>query len=478
MEWQRTQIQLSYSLVAGDDLNLKVVAYRHDFTRAWRKLNRFRNLSGGATTAVNDVLTDPTGNNELLLSMARGEVSSESIFSQATVPNLLGIGTNDRTFVSQGIQADGEYHWVGSTVDQQIRFGARVHYDEIERRHDEAAYAMVVADGEPGQVVRQSEIEPILTNDESAVAIAAYLQDELTILDDLTLTPGLRSEIIFTRSEQFALDEQSESRTRTGESFVLIPGMGVHYDLGAGFGVLAGVHRGFSPVAPGQSDDVEPETSWNYEGGLRFTRGKSRAEAIGFFSDYSNLLLTCTFSSGCPPEQIGQQFNAADIFVYGLEAAASHEETLGDIVRLSLDVSYTLTLSEFRSSFTTGSPQFESVTEGDRLPYVPIHQANVTLGLTVPIFGAPTGLLVSYTFVDRMRNEASQGDIADADLTDVQHVVDATAQVEFGYGTRLYARVDNLLNQAFIASRRPFGARPGKPFQFQLGFSVSWDEDN
>ena len=42
-------------------------------------------------------------------------------------------------------------------------------------------------------------------------------------------------------------------------------------------------------------------------------------------------------------------------------------------------------------------------------------------------------------------------------------VVDASATVEVLPGWRLGLRVDNALDQRGIVSRRPFGARPGKP---------------
>ena len=474
MDWERTQAQVSYGLVVGDDLQVKLVAYRHDFERAWIKLNRFRTLSGANSTSVESVLTDPTANNQLLLRMARGELSTQEIFSQDNVPSYLGIGTNDREFVSQGLQLTGELEWGGIDFSQRIRVGARLHYDEIKRRHDEAAYEMVVLGEQPGTVVRASPVEATLINDESALAVSLYLQDEMTIFSDLVLTPGVRAEIISTRSDRLRADNPDQD-TLTNDDVIFIPGFGAYYQLARWLGVLAGVHRGFSPVAPGQLDDIEPETSWNYEGGVRLSFGSTRGELIGFFSDYTNLLLTCTFSSGCDNDQIGLQFNAGDVAVFGLEAAVHHEQGWGP-VNFSFDASYTLTESRFRTAFNSGSPQFQDVEEDDRLPYVPVHQAHVSVGATVPTFGAATGLRLAYTFMDRMRNEASQGDVPDADLTDAQHIVDATLQVDFTAESRLYVRVDNLLNQTYIASRRPFGARPGKPFQMQLGFTYRFGQ--
>ena len=478
MDWTRTQAQVSYGVAFGDTAQIKLTAYRHDFERAWLKLNRFRTLGNEGQPVVDvpveSVLTDPTGNNELLLRMARGQISSQEIFSQPNVPSYLGIGTNDRAFVSQGIQLEGEFKWNAEWIEQNIRIGARVHYDEIKRRHDEAPYEMVIIGDERGEVVRAGPIEPIVNNDESTLAIALYLLDEMTIASDLILTPGVRTEIIETRSNRLRSGDEREE-VRTDDSVVFIPGIGAYYEFLPWVGLVAGVHRGFSPVAPGQLDSIDPETSWNYEAGLRFKRRRASGEIIGFFNDYTNLLVTCTFSGGCPNSEVGLQFNAGDITVLGFEASAHYDENWGPL-RVSVDGAYTFTQAQFDTAFVSGSPQYQDVDEGDALPYLPVHQAHVSLGFDTPVWRTDVGLRLAYTFVDRMRNEASQGNVADALLTDAQHIVDATLQVDFTEEARLYARIDNLLNQQYIASRRPFGARPGKPFQFQLGFTYQFGD--
>ncbi len=48
MEWERTQMQLSYGLWAGDSFELNLTAYRHDYSRAWRKFNNFGTFDSGA----------------------------------------------------------------------------------------------------------------------------------------------------------------------------------------------------------------------------------------------------------------------------------------------------------------------------------------------------------------------------------------------------------------------------------------------
>ena len=47
-------------------------------------------------------------------------------------------------------------------------------------------------------------------------------------------------------------------------------------------------------------------------------------------------------------------------------------------------INYTLTLSSFRSSFSSSNPFFGDVEEGDELAYVPNHQGALTLKLEHP----------------------------------------------------------------------------------------------
>jgi Fe(3+) dicitrate transport protein len=218
-------------------------------------------------------------------------------------------------------------------------------------------------------------------------------------------------------------------------------------------------------VSPGQAPEVEPETSVNYEAGTRIQYEKTRVELIGFFNDYSNLTGECTFSSGCPDDLINAQFNGGDVFVYGLEASAGQGIDGPFSSKLKLDLTYTLTLSEFRSTFASDNPQFGRVDIGDELPYLPEHQAALIAELRVGDFSLGAKL----AYVHEMRNIAGQGEIAPIDRIPPHLVLDAAASYIIG-GSEIYLRGDNLTNTAYIASRRPFGARPGRPLLVFLGY--------
>ena len=447
MDWSRAQVQLSY-YAGNEDFDLTLNAYRHDFSRVWTKLNRFRD-----GPSLSDILRNPaSGQTAVYYGVLSGRDDS------AGSTQALLLGRNDRRYVAQGISLEGRWSvptWWG--VNQELSGGLRLHHDEIERDHSEAGFLMRSATLVP----EGSDRQQVLLNQGRSYVVAFYLQDQIA-WGRLTLTPGLRVEIIDSKLSNF----QNGART-SNDYAVALPGVGVHYAVLDGLGVFAGVHRGFSPVSPGQPEGVDPEDSINYESGLRLVRGGSRGELVGFFNDYSNLTSECTLSTGCADALLNRQFNAGSVHISGLELA------LGQTLRwrkitLHADANYTLTLSDFRTSFLSDNPQFADVEKGDRLPYVPIHQLAL-------LFGAEyhgLTLDVTATYVGQMRDVAGQGDVPDAERVPGRFVVDLASSYAISDSLRAYLRIDNLFDNRYIVSRRPFGARPGLPFQFLLGLRL------
>src|SRR5690606_31523085 len=216
-----------------------------------------------------------------------------------------------------------------------LEAGRRLHHDEIRRLHTESGFSMT-----GGQLVPdgQAAITRARTR-ASTTALALPAIDALGV-GPLTLTPGLRVELM-----SFSVADQLTGESGDSTAHAILPGLGAYVALWDGLGALAGVYRGFSPPAP-SSGDVEPEVSVNYEAGLRYASGRSRAELIGFYNDYDNLTDICTQSSGCVAADLDRQFDAGAAHIYGLEAFAAHELALG-VVRLPLSLAYTFSRGEF-----------------------------------------------------------------------------------------------------------------------------------
>ena len=229
------------------------------------------------------------------------------------------------------------------------------------------------------------------------------------------------------------------------------------------------VHRGFSPVAPGQAEDVKPESSWNYEGGARVSYRGFHVEAIGFFNDYSNLSGTCTGSVGCTGAEIDTQVNAGRVHVWGAEATLGQGIRLPEQLRLDLGLTYTYTGSRFKTGFVSPSPQFGSVTVGDRLPYVPEHRGTASVGFDFVIgsFGA------NLTARSAMRDLPGQGTIEAGKRIPESFVLDLAVDVRISRNVALYSTVSNVTNSRVMVSRRPLGARSGRPLHVMVGVKLN-----
>jgi Fe(3+) dicitrate transport protein len=281
--------------------------------------------------------------------------------------------------------------------------------------------------------------------------------------DRLYLTPGLRTELIHS-----VLEDRLTQVKAGASNQILLPGVGAFVSLykekDKSFGLLAGVHRGFSPTPPGDASG-KPESSVNYEVGARLSSKRLRAEVIGFYNDYSNFTDVCTFSTGCANANIDRKFDAGSARIRGFEAFLDGDVPLFDGWALPFHASYTITQAQFQTSFTSQDPVFGRVKAGDEIPYVPIHQLSANAGIEGKRFSLNLGL----THVGTMREKPGQGIVRQEDLTDASYVVDASARYKATTWLSLYVHGRNLLDQVYITSRRPFGARPGAPFTLISG---------
>ena len=446
MAWQRTQAELSWNLRVRGVLDVRVVAYHHYMDRSWRKLNRF---ADGPT--LFGLLLQPDGPDALpWYQLLTGERDS------ASEAEYLQIGTNRRVFHAGGVMARGRWTARLGKATNQLELGLRLHSDSIHRMHSEEPHAMV-----DGQLESRGEDAIELENRHRAVALSAWLSDELAI-GPLRVLPGVRLEVVDTRAEAIAPTPSDAQRATRA---IALPGLGLHLQAQPWLAVLAGVHRGFSPVSPGASAETKPETSWNVEAGVRLGERGVRGEVIGFFNDYANLTGQCTFSGGCTDDQLGQQFNAGRVHVYGVEALLDGTIPLPAGFGVRGKVAYTWTGSSFRSSFVSGFPQFGAVEKGDSLPYVPEHQVAGSIGFEHP-FGS---FEVSARGQGAMRDMAGQGTIADDERIDAYYVIDLAVDVTPTEFLTLYGTVNNVTNNAYAVSRRPFGLRPGRPIYGMVG---------
>jgi len=449
MDVDHDTLQLTHSLDITPAVNLTTTAYRHDTTRAWYKLNDVRNAAGTSWVGISTVLANPAAH-PVSLGIVRGDPGVVSGAQGLRVRN------NNRVYASEGVQSVLTTRFDTGGVRHELELSARYHRDSEDRFQRDDVYRMnngvmeLTTRGVDGtQDNRVGEAE----------AWAFFARDTIRA-GRLTLTPGLRYETIDLKRTNYPTSPPGRAApTAVIESGfdVWIPGIGATYQLTDSVRLVAGAHRGFANPGPGSN--AEPETSWNYELGLRYD-GPVSLEAIAYLNDYDNLLGSCTASTGggCV---IGDQFSGGAVEVRGIEVTASWDagEAFGRGFGLPLSLVYTLSDGEFGTSFNSAYGPWGVVTSGDELPYLPRHQLTLNAGLEFDRWS----LDASVNRVSETRASAGSGPIAAGDRIDARTLVDLAATVELTARASLFASVQNLTDEVYNVGFSPAGARPGAP---------------
>ncbi|TMP41331.1 TonB-dependent receptor [Pseudoalteromonas citrea] len=455
METEHQQIMFSHYLDA-DDFKLTTRLYRNDYERAWRKLNGLLNQQ---LNKVDEDLSTILSDAERYDSQYRVISGQQNSISPGDTTYYLNMGTNDREYYSQGLQIDGRFDFDLLGFEHTLSAGLRYHEDEIERKHFEETYSMVAGMAtDTGFGVR-----PQTQNVESTKAWSVYVEDQITV-DALTLGVGVRGELM----DMHHHDNQNANNFQDKTTRIWLPSVSGFYKLSEESGLLFGVHKGFVPSAPARSATEELETSINYEFGGRFNDGVTQLELVTFFNDYKNLTETCGQSNAgiCGEET----FSGGEVDVYGLEAQLSQSYPLNLHLEIPYSFVYTYTESEFKSDFDSVFPQWGTVQKGDSLPYLPTHQASFTIGLS----SADWRITTAVKYVGDMEEVAGDGAVLSGFQTPSNITVDLSASYDINNYGRIYVKVDNVLDDTEIVSRRPYGARPSKPRQISAGFKYQF----
>lgn len=451
MEWEHTQIHFTH-LLEVNDFSLTTDIYRNDFERDWFKVNKFAD-----GTPLQDVLADPTDINESYYQILTGEQASTNSNEE------LRIGNNGRKYVSQGIQTRANYSLNHADISHDLEVGLRIHQDQVERDHTEQNYS--VSQGGDLQAVAGT-FDTTTDNKDVADAIAIYIKDDIQI-DNTTITVGVRHEEIETTRTVYDLVNGSKVSKTTLDQSITLPGIGVYSQLTESFGVLGGVHKGFTAATPSSSADIQPEESINYEFGGRYS-GYGQAEVIAFLNDYNQFSGTCSFQNGCDNDLVDEQANAGNAQVYGVEASWGHEYQLSNL-SLPVSTSYTYSRGEFGEDFTDTSGAFGEagldIEEGYRIAYLPEHRLNVQTGLTNGVWAVH----VSALYQSEVRNVPGKGSIAEKDKVDAYTVFDLSGSYQVTKQLQLYSTVDNLLGNEYVVAVKPYGFRPGKDRSVNVG---------
>jgi Fe(3+) dicitrate transport protein len=302
---EHIQVQINHLIDLTERFSLSTSLYYNDFSRNWYKTSKINGDSlgkGGIETAA-----------------AFDKVSSAS-------PLEIDVKANNRDYLSQGIQSvlDADFN------AHQVKFGLRFHKDEMDRYQWVDSYEL---DSNYNMTIVNQGVAGTDSNRiDSAEAIALFVHDEWTI-GDLIFNAGLRYEDMkIERNDWGKLDPErlENSKHKVNKLDVVLPSLALTYRLADNIVLLGGVQKGFAPPAPG-NEEATNEESINYELGVRYNKDSINIEGILFLSDYNNMHGNCTASQNCSDENIGEQYNAGEVQVSGLEMKAGYLVDFGNI---------------------------------------------------------------------------------------------------------------------------------------------------
>ena len=432
-------VSLNYSLELTDSVDLNVLGYKNHFKRNWFKAGVANSLIAAANAGDED---------------AQAVLDGERDYQDITWTN------GNRSYDSYGVEINTGIE----LASHFIEVGVRDHTDEMDRYQLKEVYDQI-----NGSLVFDSFILPTGGDNrlERADAISFWITDQWQATDDLMVNLALRHEDVESSRRQFATPDRSElDSTRSNDSDEWLPGVSFTYDVNDNWQVLAGAHKGFSPLGGGAKDFQEPETNNNYEAGVRFNQGSFFAEAIGFYSDFSDTTQQCSIANPCDNGSESGSYVLGESTVAGLELQASNTFELGQFL-MPVDLAYTYTKGEIsQDNAVTG------LMDGDELNDIPQNTFSVRVALD------NNKGWVNYVvgkYIDEMCvSVGCNRDNSRFNKTESLFVTDFVSRYEVDNNMAVYFKVENLFDQQKIVARSPHGARPNKPQTASLGVEYTF----
>lgn len=449
----QTRTYLRYSMDPRDNLHLEATAYYNRFNRNWYKLNKINGTSLHKALINTNLVTGLQG---------------------LTAGDILDIKANNRDYYSYGVQFAGTYSFTTGALDHSLDLGLRLHKDRIRRFQWVDKYA---SDGNGSFNLSSLGVHGSDSNRrQETKALSAYVEDSIKT-GKWTFRPGIRLEWM-----DYHYQDYKKHVDLSDTLALLSGGAGFSYAVSDEQKVFGGIYRGVSTPSPQGytatgSKHVDEETSIAYELGIRhYDANKGfRAELVGFYTDYDNLIAPATGLG------LGQVKNGGAARVYGIEALLTYDLASSANKSFSLPVylSATWTKATLTKNLDTDSgnifTDFRGGNEdGKDMPYIPEWKIAAGIGLDMTQWGAN----LDVTYVSSMYGTAGnyktalvsarEGKIDDSIL------VDLSAWYKINDNWKLIAGIQNVFDEEDVVSLIPEGARMGRGRHFYAGFEVQF----
>jgi len=452
------QLQATHEVQFQNGIQVVTTAYRNSFERDWFKFQGLANTITEGCGSDDFVLENPVACS-LELSWLKGEADSSV--------GAIVLRHNAREYVARGVQSLIAIPFTANGISHELEFSLRYHEDFEDRLQFNENYSTVAgglefaSQGSPGSAGNRIV---------SASAWAFFVEDTIKF-GDWSLVPGVRFETIDLNRSDWAGDDLNrtgaENVRETTHINTFVPGLGLSYKVNPNLTLTGGVFKGFNPPGAG-NPAAEEEKSLNVEFGAIYDNSGGYFEAVGFYSEYSNILGTCTAAVGCGDGQIGDQFNGGAARIFGLELVAGYTADLSAKWQLPLYLTYTYTDAEFKTDFSDSF--WGDVVAGDKFPYLSSHQVTLSAGIQNDTFST----VLQTNYVSQSRVEAGSGVIPQSGSIDGRMIFDIAVHYALSETVSVFASVDNLFDKAYSVARRPIGLRPGKPRTWVSGVKFTF----
>lgn len=475
LDIRRYAVSANHRYSLGEKLHLNTTAYAYTTVRNWHRQEFSYSASASRLTGV--VYGFP-------------ERTEGAIYLRNST------GNRNRQFEVAGIEPRLSFISVLGSIAVKTDAGVRFHYEKALEQRVDGTKAKFISGN-----LREDEIR-------RGQAISLYLQNKILFNNELSLTLGLRSENFWHDREIFRINYIDTLLEARSLATSLIPGAGVNYNLSEGFGLFAGIHKGFAPprtkdAISNQGEDLqlEAEKSWNSELGARWKNRLMEAEYTLFLMNFSNQIIPVSESSG----GAGTGYiNGGRTMHQGMELALHF--SLDDILPDPWNARFSLNGTFVNSIFSgdryilekiakvPGTENIYRNVKGNKTPYSPELKASATMmiehirGLGMSLSGYFTGS----QFTDALNTEDVYEWLELAGADNTYRYVQATENGRLGSidpffvamasawydhsksGIGINMAVKNLFDERYIASRRPQGIKVGMPRTISIGIKYSF----
>ncbi|MCU0397862.1 MAG: TonB-dependent receptor [Cyclobacteriaceae bacterium] len=458
LDVDRYLMSFTHQTHLSQNLTLQSMLYGYTTTRNWRRQDYVYN------SYTDGVLNPPPAD-------WTGVVWGDESVAGGAIYLRNRTGNRDRQFEVLGWEQKINYQFQIGSINNTLTAGYRYLYERAYEQRINGSTATAKSGALVSDEIRTGS------------AIALYFLDKISLSSKWDVSPGLRAE--FYKYQREILREASTDVNEVAENSVreLIPGIGLNFRPNTKLNFFTGIHRGYAPPRVKDAIDfslenpvleLEAETSWNMELGLRsqLMRGLY-AELTWFHMDFDNQIIPSSQSIG------GSGFgvtNAGRTLHRGVEAAVNmnSNELLGTGWLIALDINGTYTQAEYNADRLVNNGDEEVNVNGNRLPYAPELTLSTALNVESS-FG--TGLRFTYTYVGNQFTDELNTVVPSNNgrIGQMPHynVLDATLYHRIPrINAQLNLSVKNLTDERYISTRRPEGIRVGLPRFITAGFEI------